>query len=127
MTKKIPKSTYYNKYGPNSLFTKAAAGTKKITTFLILVMLKLQTYNGPNVMNLHAIQKKKKVFVVYNECIFYSNDDKHSIWAEHGNLPLRKKGNGRSIMVSEFLIEINGRLRLQQKDIENYSNISEKA
>src|SRR4051812_21883397 len=26
---KIPKSTYYNKYGSNSSLTKAAAGTKK--------------------------------------------------------------------------------------------------
>src|SRR5580765_8934507 len=33
MTSKIPKSTYYDKYGPNGLFTKAAAGTKKITSF----------------------------------------------------------------------------------------------
>ncbi|KAG9288442.1 hypothetical protein G9A89_015648 [Geosiphon pyriformis] len=33
MTKKIPKSTYYGKYGLNGLFTKATAGTKKITTF----------------------------------------------------------------------------------------------
>ena len=33
MTSKIPKSTYYDKSGPNGLFTKATAGTKKITTF----------------------------------------------------------------------------------------------
>ncbi|RGB24274.1 hypothetical protein C1646_773324 [Rhizophagus diaphanus] len=30
---KIPKSTYYNKYGPSGSLTKAAAGTKKITNF----------------------------------------------------------------------------------------------
>ena len=30
---KIPKSTYYDKYGPNGMLTKAAAGTKKITKF----------------------------------------------------------------------------------------------
>ncbi len=40
---------------------------------------------------------------------------------------LQKKGNGRSIMVSEFLTEINGRLRLQQEDIEKYPNIPKEA
>jgi hypothetical protein len=30
---KTPKSTYYDKYGPNGLFTKAAADTQKITNF----------------------------------------------------------------------------------------------
>ncbi|CAG8751396.1 13406_t:CDS:2, partial [Dentiscutata erythropus] len=30
---KTPKSTYYNKYRPTSIFTKAAVGTKKITSF----------------------------------------------------------------------------------------------
>ncbi|CAJ0857956.1 2339_t:CDS:2, partial [Entrophospora sp. SA101] len=33
MKGKIPKSTYYDKFGPNGMFTKAAAGTKKITSF----------------------------------------------------------------------------------------------
>ncbi|KAF0369722.1 hypothetical protein F8M41_013439 [Gigaspora margarita] len=33
MKGKTPKSTYYNKYGPNGIFTKAAVGTKKITSF----------------------------------------------------------------------------------------------
>ncbi len=30
---KIPKLTYYDKYGSNSSLTKAAAGIKKITNF----------------------------------------------------------------------------------------------
>ncbi|PKK56343.1 hypothetical protein RhiirC2_721924, partial [Rhizophagus irregularis] len=30
---KTPKSTYYDKYGPNGTLTKAAAGTEKITNF----------------------------------------------------------------------------------------------
>ena len=33
MTGKLPKSTYYDKYGPNGSFTKAAKGTAKITSF----------------------------------------------------------------------------------------------
>jgi hypothetical protein len=33
MKGKIPKSTYYDKFGPNGVFTKAAADNKKITSF----------------------------------------------------------------------------------------------
>ena len=34
LTRKIKKSTYFDKYEPNGCFTKAAKGTAKITTFL---------------------------------------------------------------------------------------------
>src|SRR3954462_5494092 len=33
MKGKTPKSTYYDKYGPSGTFTKAAAGSSKITNF----------------------------------------------------------------------------------------------
>jgi len=42
-------------------------------------------------------------------------------------MPLRKKGNGRSIMVSEFLTEVDGRLCLQQSEIEKYPYVPEEA
>ena len=35
LTGKTKISTYFDKYGPSGSFTKAAKGTKKITTFLI--------------------------------------------------------------------------------------------
>src|SRR3954470_22348043 len=71
--------------------------------------------------------EKERILVTHDECIFYSNDGKRGVWAKHGELPLRKKGNGRSIMVSEFLTEIDGRLRLQPTDIEKYPNIPKEA
>uniref|UniRef100_U9SS71 Uncharacterized protein n=2 Tax=Rhizophagus irregularis TaxID=588596 RepID=U9SS71_RHIID len=46
---------------------------------------------------------------------------------KNGEMPLQKKGNRRSIMVSEFLTEINGRLHLKQADIEKHPYIPEKA
>ncbi|CAG8762868.1 2910_t:CDS:2, partial [Rhizophagus irregularis] len=55
---------------------------------------------------------KEVILVTHDECIFYSNDGKRGVWAKSGELPLRKKGNGRSIMVSEFLLEECGRLKL---------------
>ena len=33
MKGKVPKSTFYDKWGPNDLFTKAAASASKITTY----------------------------------------------------------------------------------------------
>ena len=33
LKRKTPKSTYYDKYGPNVSFTKVAADTEKITNF----------------------------------------------------------------------------------------------
>ena len=34
MTGKLPKSTYYDKYDPSDIYTKAAEGSSKITDFL---------------------------------------------------------------------------------------------
>ena len=52
--------------------------------------------------------EKERVLVVNDECIFYSNDGKRGVWTKDGEMPLRKKGNGRSIMVSEFLLKLMG-------------------
>ncbi len=71
--------------------------------------------------------EKERILVTHDECIFYFNDGKRGVWAKNGELPLRKKGNGRSIMVSEFLTEIDGRLCLQQTNILQNPNIPEEA
>ena len=56
-----------------------------------------------------------------NDCIylsrmmnvyFYANDDRPIVWAPIGEPSLWKKGQGKTIMVSEFLLEIIGRLKL---------------
>ncbi len=55
---------------------------------------------------------KEVILITYNECVFYSNNEKRGVWAKSRKLPLRKKGNGHSIMVSEFLSEEYGQLKL---------------
>jgi len=42
MKGKIPKSTHYDKYGPNGSFTKAAIGVEKITNFKIIAQKIMQ-------------------------------------------------------------------------------------
>ena len=71
--------------------------------------------------------EKTHILVIHDECLFYANDDKLIIWAPLGELPLRKKGQDKSIMVSEFLIEIDGRLKLNEDEILLYPEISVEA
>ena len=55
---------------------------------------------------------KEIILVIYDECIFYSNNRKQDVWIKSGQLLLRKKGNGCSIIVSEFLLEECDQLKL---------------
>jgi hypothetical protein len=56
------------------------------------------------------------VFVTHDECCFYSNDATQSIWQEEGESIIKKKGQGGTIMVSEFLCACHGRLRLTAEE-----------
>ncbi|PKB97087.1 hypothetical protein RhiirA5_298178, partial [Rhizophagus irregularis] len=90
----------------------------------------MSKYEGESMDRIHPNLpegEKERILVVHDECIFYSNDGKRGLWTKDGEMPLRKKGNGRSIMVSEFLTEVDGRLRLQQTDIEKHPHVPEAA
>ena len=90
----------------------------------------MATYEGEDMKRIAPILnlgEKEYILVVHDECIFYSNDGKRGTWAKSGELPLRKKGNGKSIMVSEFLTEACGRLKLTVEHIENYPDVPEEA
>jgi hypothetical protein len=41
--------------------------------------------------------------VFQDECTYHSNDGRHHIWCTRTNRPLRKKGRGQGIMISEFI------------------------
>ena len=60
--------------------------------------------------------EQELILVTHDECIFYTNDGKKKIWVADGEMPLRKKGNGKSIMVSEFFSETCGRLKLSEEE-----------
>ncbi|PKB93889.1 hypothetical protein RhiirA5_303669, partial [Rhizophagus irregularis] len=70
---------------------------------------------------------KEIVLIIYNECVFYSNDGKRGVWAKFREFPLRKKGNGCSIMVSEFLSEECGQLKLNAQQIQENPFIPKEA
>jgi hypothetical protein len=52
------------------------------------------------------------VWVSHDESIFYSNDDGGKGWGSEDHPDIHKKGNGRSIMVSDFICPCHGRLHL---------------
>jgi len=87
-------------------------------------------YEGENMERIPPTlgpDEKEIILITHDECIFYSNDGKRGVWAKSGELPLRKKGNGRSIMVSEFLTEECGRLKLNSQQCQENSSIPEEA
>ena len=86
-------------------------------------------YEGETMERIPPILESDKeiILVTHDECIFYSNDGKRGVWAKSGELPLRKKGNGRSIMVSEFLLEECGRLRKILSYLKKHAFISNQA
>ena len=71
--------------------------------------------------------KKLHIFVTHDECLFYANDDRPIIWTPLGEPPLRKKGQGKSIMVSDFLIETIGCLKLTDEQAQIHPEISQEA
>ena len=59
------------------------------------------------------------VVVTHDESTFHVYDSRWSIWVEKGEMPLRPKGKGRGIMVSDFLYQ-RGRLAAPQSITEDW-------
>ena len=57
-------------------------------------------------------QRRNLVLLFHDESTYHSNEDQGWMWAEKGNQPIRPKGLGRGIMVSDFVDEFNGLLSL---------------
>jgi hypothetical protein len=60
--------------------------------------------------------EKEIVWVVQDECVFASNDARKCVWMEDGKPPIRPKGDGKVIMVSEFLCPCHGRMKWEGKE-----------
>ena len=55
---------------------------------------------------------KRVVLVTHDECTFYSNDGVNKFWLQKNESVMKKKGQGASIMVSDFLCACHGSLKL---------------
>ncbi|ODQ76870.1 hypothetical protein LIPSTDRAFT_757 [Lipomyces starkeyi NRRL Y-11557] len=58
---------------------------------------------------------KEKVLVTHDECYFNSNDDNAVTWIERGESVIKKKGQGRGLMVSDFYCACHGPLRFENQ------------
>jgi hypothetical protein len=57
--------------------------------------------------------------IFHDECCFHANDQSNFVWMKDGEQPLRGKGRGRVVHVSDFIIEdtTSGRLALTADQI----------
>ena len=74
-------------------------------------MAKYEEENIERISQILKLNEKKIILIMYDECIFYSNNGKREVWTNR-KLSLHKKENGHSIMVSKFLMEKCSRLKL---------------
>ena len=76
-------------------------------------------------------QRRDLVLLFNDESTYHSNEDQGWMWAEKGNQPIRPKGQGRGIMVSDFVDEFNGLLSLTREEFERgkleYPDLKQKA
>ena len=74
-----------------------------------------ETQINPELMN----GERLHILVTHDETTFQSNDGQKSGWRPKNEQPLRKKGQGRSIHVSDFLTDTIGRLKLNENDLDD--------
>ena len=66
--------------------------------------------------SLHDEVSQKSVIIFHNESTFQANDEENWIWGEQGQCVLKPKSHCSDIMVSDFIDEHNGNLRLTDKE-----------
>ena len=62
--------------------------------------------------------RNKTVVFFHDECTFQANDDQTRLWGKKGEFVIRPKSKGSGIMVSDFVDERNGYLRLTDEEYE---------
>jgi len=87
----------------------------------------MATYEGDNMMTKIfpdlATGQKRIVLVTHDESCFSSHDGQKMLWINNERRPLRPKGDGRSIMVSEFMCECHGAMKLSEEQRRNHPGI----
>jgi hypothetical protein len=69
--------------------------------------------------------EKLHIPVAHDESIFHVNKHPRRAWLADGQQPLRKKGHGRAIHISDFILETHGRLALTESQIAAQANLPE--
>jgi hypothetical protein len=69
--------------------------------------------------------EKLHIPIHQDKSIFRSNELRRRVWSKDGKIPLRKKGQGQSLHVSDFVVEHTGRLCLSEEQIAAQDLLSE--
>ncbi|EIN06656.1 hypothetical protein PUNSTDRAFT_72602 [Punctularia strigosozonata HHB-11173 SS5] len=72
-------------------------------------------YDGPDLESIPPKLnpgEKEHVWIAQDETIFHTNEYRRRMWLKADQQPIKKKGNGRAIHVSDFICEPSGRLAL---------------
>ena len=64
-----------------------------------------------------AVNQRKHVPIRQDKSIFQSNELLQKVWTKNGKMPLRKKGQGKAIHVSDFITEESGQLSLSEQQV----------
>jgi len=61
--------------------------------------------------------EKEHVLIVQDETVFHTNEYRRRTWLTREQQPIRKKGGGRAVHVSDFICETIGRIKLSEEQI----------
>ena len=77
-----------------------------------------------DILHMSQEQGEKQIVWFHDESAYNTVEDTPTLWGEKGKLPIKPKGRGSSIMVSEFIEEKDGFLALseQQYEAEAFQN-----
>ena len=69
--------------------------------------------------------EKEHILLPQDERIVHTNDGSRRQWLKNGQQPLKKKGNGRVIHISDWICERTGRLALSEEQIAEQAKLPE--
>lgn len=71
--------------------------------------------------------EKEHVLLPQDECTVSTNDHQRRMWLKDNQQPLKKKGNGRGVHISDWICETTGRLALSAEQIAQQSQLPPEA
>jgi hypothetical protein len=70
-------------------------------------------------------EEKEHVLIMQDETVFHTNEYRRCAWLAQDQQPIRKKGAGRAVHVSDFICETIGRLKLSEEQIREQAELPE--
>ena len=69
--------------------------------------------------------EKEHILLPQDECIVSTNDGPRKQWLQGNKQPLKKKGNGHAIHISDWISERTGHLALSDEQVAAQANLPE--